>query len=190
VPAAEEAGAIPVVTPVVVVEAVGTGVPHAGVAVAPVAIHAVRQRVVVEATIGRHPLHHLGDVGLRVARIAIDGEAGIVPGSARLVLPKGEGIGRHCREDEALPLPADDEGLPVPAALNFVAPAGLDEVVVARLDGEQDVEPTVGVVVQDQEIAIVTRLDLDFGPLTLAELAVAVEPQPNGRRVGAVQSLS
>jgi hypothetical protein len=185
VTAAEEAGPIPGVAVVVIQVAVRTRIPPtAGHPVVLIAIDAIVEDVVVEPTIAREPLHQLGDFGLGIVAVVVDVESGVIPVAAGLDLIEAERVSGDGGEDHTITVATHNEGLPVAAPSDLVSSSSPNQVVLTGIDRIEDPEPTLGVVVQDQEIAVVTGLDLNPGSLAFAELSGVVDPEPDRRGGG------
>ncbi len=66
----------------------------------------------------------------------------------------------------------DLEGVAIIAAPNLELLVSTDEGVVARIDREQHADAASGVGVQDHEVAVLRRFDIDPGALAARELVV------------------
>jgi hypothetical protein len=181
--ATEQARSIPGIAVVVVPVAPRTRVPPApaaGDVPIAVVIDVILEDVVVEASVTRQSLEQLRDICLGIARVVRDVDSVVVPIASGFDLVEAERIGRDGRVNPAFAGSADHERLTIPSTPNLVTPSRPNQVVVPGVNREDDPNPTVGVVIEDHQIAVVLGFDLDSSPLPFPEPFPVVDPELNG----------
>jgi hypothetical protein len=91
--------------------------------------------------------------------------------------------GEDCHHRARAVAVVDEEGVAVGAPAQLEAPAAAHEVVIRRIEWEQHPDPSVGVGVQHDEVAVLHRLDVDAGAVAAGELLV-IEFNANGGVIG------
>jgi hypothetical protein len=141
----------------------------------------VLRRVVLEALVARHYVHDLEQTGFGIVAHAIRRDHPVVPVVAAHESFTIERIGRPRGEHGAVPFrPHDRERALVVAAENLERLTAAHEIILYRIEREQDANPALEIRVQDHHVAVALGAREDADPITLVVVAVPVEPDLNG----------
>jgi hypothetical protein len=128
-----------------------------------------------------HAFHEGRQLRFGIVGDPVVGHHLIVPVIATNELEEAQRIrGDRGVDGTGTPRIVDGKGIPATPAMDVVGSPAANEVVVTRIEREENPNPALGRGAQYDQIAIVGCLDLDLGSFP-AVIGVLVGPDPNGR---------
>ncbi len=176
---AESVGAVPVGAKPVVVRPVS-------IARRDPVTHDVGGDVVLEVTVARHAPREVEQAREGIIPLVLGGgaEGSIVPVIVADEPVEGQWVGRKDRHHGAGPVARiHEERVTVRAPPNLHFPAPAHEIVIGGVEGEQHANPSLGVGMQNDKVAVFGGLDVYAGAVTAGELFV-IDFYANGGVVG------